>query len=88
MPSPTPVRRLQDFGYRIPDDLAFAQLILNPKNPRHTSGILPADPLAGATAVELWDTMIRHGETGKPTQRRLTIIDAVWYEGLTTPSRT
>lgn len=75
--------RLQDLGIAIPEELAFAQLLLTPHNPRNSSGIAAADILAGSAAVELLDTMIRHGERGRPAQRRITVIDAVWHAGCT-----
>jgi len=77
--------RLLHLGYRVPGDYGFAQLILTPDNPRNHSGIEAADPMVGSTAVELLDTMIRHAETGRPEQRRVTIIDTVWNEGVTAP---
>jgi len=77
--------RLKDLGFAIPRDLAFAQLLLTPHNPRNTSGIRAADIIAGSTAIELLDTMIRHGERGRPEQRRITVIDAIWHEGVTSP---
>lgn len=81
---------LQQLGYRIPDDLAYAALDVAQMHLAHVenaSGINQNLPLIGATAIDILASQLYHNEQGLPQRPVFSMIEGFWIEGETAPAR-
>ncbi|MDX2110796.1 MAG: LacI family DNA-binding transcriptional regulator [Verrucomicrobiota bacterium] len=77
---------LQDMGLRIPDDLGFITLWLEPNDPGF-SGFTPRTGQIGQVLVNLLDGLIKRNERGLAEHPIVSLVNRVWVEGKTLPMR-
>jgi LacI family transcriptional regulator len=73
---------LQELGYRVPQDIGFANLDVNETMP--FSGIDQSPEEIGAVAVELVTRQLQNNEFGLPKLAQTVHIDGHWRDGETT----
>ena len=73
---------LRDLGYRIPQDIAYANLDVQPGTPY--SGIDQLASEVGAGAVDLVAIQLQNNELGLPRHPRAVHIQGQWVDGETT----
>lgn len=76
------VRDIRAIGYRVPEDLGFASLDLDPLN-AEISGVDENNFLIGQKAVDLLVDMIHRGERGVPPIPVRTLVESTWIPGST-----
>jgi LacI family transcriptional regulator len=85
------VRNLENAGLRVPEDMAFASLHVDPMDriPGRTrvSGMQNMTPERIETAIQLLDQQIRQHQYGLDPKARTLMIHSEWMEGGTTPAR-
>ncbi len=77
-----PYRLLQQLGYRVPEDIGYANLDVNENNP--FSGIDQMHQEIGAGAVDLVARQLQSSDFGLPNRAQTVNIDGVWRDGATT----
>ncbi len=77
---------IQQLGYRIPEDIGFADWRLDQDMVGEVAGILPSFASMGRIAVDLLLSQVEHQITGIPEHPVLTLIEGHWVEGQTTVS--
>lgn len=75
----------RDYGIKIPEDIAFASIALNPRWPKNEdySGVDELYPQIGAFAVDTLVAHIRKNERGIPKERRVHMLEGRWIAGST-----
>ncbi|MDQ8205494.1 LacI family DNA-binding transcriptional regulator [Pelagicoccus sp. SDUM812003] len=73
---------LVEMGFKIPEDIAFAQLERRPSHP-DMAGMNQHNDVAGEAAVEMVISQINNNEQGIPDFPRATLIGATWQDGAT-----
>lgn len=75
---------VENVGYRIPQDVAFASAFLN-KDEKIMSGVHQNDYLIGQKAVDMVIDMLHRGETGIPRIPVRMLVEGEFYPGTTMP---
>lgn len=70
---------IEELGWRIPDDIGFAQLERRPESPAF-AGMDQHNDVAGEAAVDMVISQIHNNECGIPLFPRSTLIGATWTE--------
>lgn len=83
-PAPTVVEWLQRCGARVPQDVGFAALDVDPTLPLAASGIRQDYERVAAAAVELVISEVRCSERGIPASPKVVLIEGQWVDGETT----
>lgn len=81
---------LEEAGYHIPLDVAFAALDVAQTTLDHVeevTGINQNLPLIGATAIDILASQLYHNELGLPQRPVFSMIEGYWVAGRTAPSR-
>lgn len=75
--------RLKEMGYRIPEDIGFAGLIINPDDQwqKDIAGILNQDRQVSETTISILDQEIRKRIHGIPEYVLSVLVDPQWVEG-------
>jgi len=82
------VYQLRDLGYRIPDDLGFVALHLDPNSVDAPSAGLNQDKEEVARqSILLMDQLIRHKEVGIPPKPVQLLVSSLWVDGKTIRTR-
>jgi LacI family transcriptional regulator len=76
-------------GVRVPEDVGFASLIVDLKEPRHAlyAGYTAHDDAVAAAGVDALISAIQSNETGLPQLYHELLVDPIWHEGSTLPDR-
>jgi len=77
---------IQEMGWRIPDDIGFAQLERRPESPQ-LAGMDQHNDMAGEAAVDMVISQIHNNECGIPKFPRSSLIGATWTESESIVSR-
>jgi len=82
-------QELEQAGFAIPEDFAFAALNLHPHRTIHAglAGIQSFATTIGRVAIEWLDLLVRTNQRGIPDQRQFIQVEPVWHEGATCPDR-
>jgi LacI family transcriptional regulator len=72
-------------GWRVPEDVAFAGLIIVPHQNPEICGCVAQGDNIGRAGVDALISSIGEGEWGIPTQQRKLILQPIWNEGSTLP---
>lgn len=78
---------LKKRGLRIPRDVSYVNLDVQPEDRDHVSGISQNHHLIGAGAITLLSSMIFRNETSLPEHPTITMVDVTWLDGGTTIAR-
>lgn len=74
-------------GKRIPEDFAYATMVVDEDSPTDMAGALPLDAPLGRAAVEMMDFNIRMGIRGEVAMPRNQIVGCGWREGASLPPK-
>ncbi len=75
---------LREEGYRVPEDVAFACLLVNPGETY--TGLLMPTPELGEAAVDFLIAQMHSNQRGVPKIQQALLLEPVWTEGSTLPS--
>lgn len=78
-----PCEWLQAEGYRVPQDVAFACLLVHPGEPY--TGLLMPTPELGEAAVDFLIAQMHSNQRGIPKIQQALLLEPVWTEGRTLP---
>lgn len=78
---------LQEAGFSLPGDVAYAHLNRRDVEPGDVAGIEQRSFEIGAAASDLLATQLYHNEYGFPTTPNCVLIDGRWVPGATAPGR-
>ncbi len=78
---------LQDAGWRVPHDIAYAHLSLADMRPHAIAGIEQKPFEIGAAAFDLLVSQLYHNEYGSPATPHCTLIEGRWVPGPTAPGK-
>ncbi len=76
--------KLQEMGFSIPQDFAFASLHLNDSRGL-VAGVVTNEGAITKICVDQLDTLIRHHHRGKPPVAHETLVSGTWMDGLSLP---
>jgi len=74
---------LESAGYRVPQDVAFACLLVRPEE--HYTGLLMPTTELGETAVDFLIAQLHSNQRGVPAIQQAVLLEPVWNEGTTLP---
>lgn len=76
-------------GARVPEDVGFASLIVDLKEPSHHlyTGYTAHDDAVAAAGVDALIAEIQSNEAGLPKLYHELLVDPIWHEGSTLPDR-
>ncbi len=77
---------LETKGLKAGKDLAFAELNLS-RDDGTIAGVNQQQEIIGRAAVDVLDSLLSHFEYGIPQQPLQTLVEGVWVDGLSAPSR-
>jgi LacI family transcriptional regulator len=80
-------RWLNEAGWRMPRDIAYAHLSLADVRPADIAGIEQKPFEIGAAAFDLLVNQLYHNEYGSPSTPNCTLIEGRWVPGATAPAR-
>ncbi len=78
---------LREAGYRIPDDVAVASLLVVVPEAPELAGCVAHHAAIGDAGVDALIAAIHEGEWGRPVQQRKLLLQPIWNEGSTLPRR-
>lgn len=81
-------RWLIEAGWRVPEDVAFAGLIVVTTESPELAGCISQQDAIGRSGVDALIAAIGENEWGVPTQQRKLLLQPIWNEGSTLPDRT
>lgn len=76
------LRVFADLGLRLPDDVGYVNLALEPDE-HEVAGVNQNSDLVGAAAVDLVDAQLRRNERGLPRHAKTVLIAGEWIAGST-----
>jgi LacI family transcriptional regulator len=76
---------LEKLGWRIPDDIAFADLFLEETG--QWAGVRQHSREVGALAIEILAGRLQHNIRGVPAVPTTTFVDGTWCDGASCPAR-
>jgi LacI family transcriptional regulator len=79
---PEPLKWLREAGYRVPEDIGFAETWVN-TNEEPIAGVNQQPEVIGAQAVDFLIGMMRRHERGIPENPVRVLIDSQWMDGPT-----
>jgi LacI family transcriptional regulator len=74
-------------GRRVPEDVAFACLTVDPVEYPSISGVRREVDSVGSTGVDARIAAMHENEWGMPVLQRKLLLEPTWHEGLTLPPR-
>ncbi|MDD5349435.1 MAG: LacI family DNA-binding transcriptional regulator [Chthoniobacteraceae bacterium] len=77
---------IQEIGYRVPDDVAYASLD-RWEGERTPAGIDQLPEMTGAAAVDLVISLLQNNEFGLPRSPKTVNLEGVWCDGWTVNNR-
>ena len=77
---------LDQLGWRVPQDIAFADIFLNDTSGK-IAGVRQNHETVGALAVEILAGLLQHNKRGVPDIPTTTYVEGTWFEGKSLPSR-
>jgi len=75
---------LKTLGWRIPQDIAFADLFLDDFTGK-TAGVRQNHETVGAIAVEMLAGLLQHNKRGIPEIPTTTFVEGTWFDGKSMP---
>ncbi|MDX2187335.1 MAG: LacI family DNA-binding transcriptional regulator [Opitutaceae bacterium] len=80
---------LREKGFRVPEELGFAALMVDTSNPnsQSISGIEYDPAVLGAFAVEHLDGRLRSNRVGLPERLQVVHVRSRWHEGTSLPTK-
>ncbi len=78
---------LVEGGWRVPEDVAFAGLIIVTERDPDITGCISQGDQIGRSGVDALVSAIAEGEWGVPAQQRKLMLQPIWNEGVTLPRR-
>lgn len=77
---------LKQLGWRVPQDIAFADLFLEEFSGK-TAGVRQNHETVGALAVEMLAGLLQHNKRGIPEIPTTTYVEGTWFDGRSLPTR-